>query len=382
MNTSDILSDTEQLVQRELRASAPPRAITRRHALTLWSGDGLGSAVVTATPLLLEARPAVVQLHAGPQGLRDGLRAAALRVRATVPGVALWVGVAWDGWVDEVTPATVERVVERVYLPAARAAYAVGAQLLVINSEAAGKVHPAAARLLAVTAIDRIRGECPLLALGHTAYDHPHYHPEERNNGGRVDRDEEGYPWSAFLGGEAARKAGVAMPRTGPVDLELPQQYAAPAAVDGRQPIAGLGSLQRRIAGSKASYARAAALGWIDRAVPVLSYVQAHHVDARDTAAVGATEPLALWAAPTRLDDDGRRALRVLCAAERGELGETVLIGADARVVTAWMQGRVGAAGDGAWGAKSTTAAAAWLRARGLDGDGRLDGALLTALQR
>lgn len=172
------------------------------------------------------------------------------------------------------------------------------------------------------------------------------------------------------------------MPRTGPVDLELPQRYAAPAKPEnGPQPVAAVGALPRRVASSQASYARAATLGWIDPAVPVRSYVQAHHVDARDTAAVGASQPLALWAAPTRVDDHGRRALRVLCAAERGELAP-MLAGPDAAAVTAWAQGRVGAAGDGQWGARSTAAAAAWLRARGLDGDGRLDAASVVLLQR
>lgn len=375
------LDVAEQALQHELRRSAPPRPLTRRHALTLWSGDGLPRAVDDALPLLLDARPAVVQLHAGPQGLRDHLRSSAARVRATLPDVALWVGVAWDGWVDEVTAATVDRVLERVYLPAARAAAAVGAELLVINSEAAGKVHPAAARLLACKAIDTIRAECPGLLLGHTAYDHPHYHPEERDHGGKIDADEEGYPWSAYLGGAAARAAGVELPKSGAVDIELPQRYAAPAKPEGRpQPMAGIGALPRRVASSQASFARAAALGWIDPAVPVLSYAQAHHVDARDTAAVGATQPLALWAAPTRLDDHGRRALRVLCAAEGGELGAD-LGQTDWPVITAWAQGRVGVAGDGQWGAKSTAAALAWLRERGLDGDGRLGAELLKALQ-
>lgn len=375
------LDVAEAAMQHELRRSAPPRPLTRRHALTLWSGDGLPRAVDDALPLLREARPAVVQLHAGPLGLRDHLPAAARRVRATLPGVALWVGVAWDGWVAEVGAVSVERLLTRIYLPAARAAADAGAELLVINSEAAGKLHPDPARLLACEAIDRIRAECPGLLLGHTAYDHPHYHPEERDHGGKIDPDEEGYPWSAYLGGAAARAAGVQLPATGPVDLELPQRYAAPAKPEGRpQPMAGLGALQRRVASSQASFARAAALGWIDPGVPVLSYVQAHHVRAEDTAAVGATQPLALWAAPTRLDDHGRRALRVLCAAERGELGAD-LGQTDWPVITAWAQGRVGAVGDGQWGAKSTAAALAWLRAKGLDGDGRFGAELLKVLQ-
>jgi len=371
----------EGRLQAQLRRSASPRPITRRHALTLWSGDGLPRAVNDALPLLREARPAVVQLHAGPKGLAADARRCAEQVRAVLPDIALWVGVAWDGWVEQVTKATVDGILERVYLPAARAARDIGADLLVINSEAAGKVHPAAARILAVEAIDHIRAECPGLLLGHTAYDHPHYHPEERDHAGRIDADEEGYPWSAYLGGAVAKAAGVGLPKSGPVDIELPQRYAAPAKPEGKpQPMAGLGALQRRVASSQASYTRAATLGWIDPAVPVRSYVQAHHVDARDTAAVGARELLALWAAPTRLDDDGRQALRVLCAAERGELGAD-LGQTDWPVITAWAQGRVGVVGDGAWGPRSTAAATSWLHARALDGDGRIGAELLAHLQ-
>lgn len=378
------IDDLEHLVQSELRRSAPPwlssaPAIPLRHALTVWGGDGLPLAVANALPLLRETRPGIVQLHAGPQGLAANLRAAARVVRAAVPGVRLWVGVGWDGWVDDATSAgAAARLVERVYLPAARVAAGLGAELLVINSEAAGKLHPTEARRLAVAAIDAVRAECPGLAIGHTAYDHPDYHDEEPGNG-RIDADDTGYPWSAYLGGEAARKAGVLLPATGPVDIELPQRYAAPPKPQGKpQPIAGVGALPARIRSSQASFSRAAALGWIDPAIPVRAYVQSHHVDARDTAAVGAREPLALWAAPTRLDDHGRRALRVLCAAERGELQ----LATDPTVATAWAQGRVGAKGDGQWGTASTAAALAWLRARNLDGDGRLSAELLSLLQR
>lgn len=384
---ADLLEGPVSLIEQHLRASAPPvapRSITARHALTVWGGDGLPSATEQSLPLLRAVRPGVVQLHAGPQGLTSHARRAAADVRAAVPGVRLWVGVAWDGWVDDATSdASAERLVERVYLPAAMVALGLGAELLVINSEAAGKLHPAEARRLACVAIDRIRAECPGLAIGHTAYDHPDYHDEEPGNG-RLDADDTGYPWSAYLGGAAARAtAGVRLPTTGPVDLELPQRYAAPPKPEGKpQPMAIVGALPARIASSKASFERAAKLNWIDPGIPVRAYVQAHHVDARDTAAVGAQEPLALWAAPTRLDADGRRALRVLCAAERGELAAADLAGADAPVVRAWAQGRVRAKGDGAWGPASTAAAATWLRARNLDGDGQLTGELLSLLQR
>ncbi|MDB4927863.1 MAG: hypothetical protein JWM10_347 [Myxococcaceae bacterium] len=135
---------------------------------------------------------------------------------------------------------------------------------------------------------------------------------------------------------QSQRTAGVKLPATGAVDLEL-QRYAAPAKPGGRpQPMAPLGALARRVAASRASFARAGALGWIDAGAAVRSYVQAHHVRAEDTAALGATETIALWAAPTRIDDDGRRALRVICRAERGELAVADLTGGDAATVTVW----------------------------------------------
>lgn len=65
-----------------------------------------------------------------------------------------------------------------------------------------------------------------------------------------------------------------------------------------------------------------------------------------------------MWAAPTRIDYEGRRAIRALCAAERGEPGLVDLAGERSLVVAAWAQGRVGAVGDGAWGPKGTAAAA------------------------
>lgn len=53
----------------------------------------LPSAVEHALPILREARPAVVQLHAGPVALVEQARAASRAVRAALPGVRLWVGV-------------------------------------------------------------------------------------------------------------------------------------------------------------------------------------------------------------------------------------------------------------------------------------------------
>lgn len=391
------LDSAEALVQRHLDSSARTALVARLargtprpaplapgEILTVWASDGLPASVDGVLPLLARIRPAGVQLHAGPQGLAEHLAPSAERVRRAVPGVRLWVGVAWDGWVDDVDAgADVRRIVDRVYLPAARAAHAVGAELFVVNSEAAGKVHPAAARRLGACAIDSVRAECPGLLLGHTAYDHPHYHPEERDDGAKIDADDEGYPWSVYLGAPELREVvpDLVLPETGPVDVELPQRYGAPPKdpVTKKQPMAPPGALLSRVKGSEASFARAAALGWIDPRVPVRPYLQAHHVRAQDTAGVAAGAGLAaLWASPTRLDVEGTAALDVLARGRRGELGAADLA---SPVVVAWAQGRLGLVPDAAWGPLSSAACATWQRAHRLTDSGRLDVATLVSLR-
>lgn len=371
------------LVARLALGTPRPAPLPEGEGVTVWSADGLRTAVDNALPLLRRTRPAIVQLHAGPQGLTEHLASQAALVRAAVPGVRLWVGVAWDGWVDDVAEgADVRRIVERVYLPAARAALALGAELFVINSEAAGKIHPRAARALAVAAIDAIRVECPGLLLAQTAYDHADFHDEEPGNG-LVDGDDEGYPWSAYYGAPELRGAvpGLLLPASGPVDLGLPQVYAAPAKdpLTKRQPMASVGALLSRAKSSAASFARAVAAGWIDPRVPQRPYVQAHHVRAQDTAGHVARARLGcLWAAPTRLDAEGVRALEVLTRGRRGELGAADV--ADP-VVIAWAQGRLGLVPDARWGPLSTRVCAAHQRVHGILDTGTLTAATLVSLR-
>ncbi len=354
--------------------------------LTLWDSRGLPEALASSSALLASALPLAVQLHAGPKGMVDDGQRVADEVRRLVPGVRLVAGLAWDGWIEEYDRATAPRraQIEAVYLRAVKAAHAAGAELLVINSEAKGKTYPRAARLLGARLIDATRATCPGLLLGHTSFDHPHYHPEERGGGGRIDADDEGYPWSVYLGGAAAKAVeGLVLPTTGRVDVALPQVYAAPAAPeDGRErPIAPRGALASRLASHRRSWARAVALGWIDAATPVVPYVQGHHVDARDTAALGAVEPsLAVWAASSRLDAHGAAAVRVLCAAGRRTLRLAGLAGLDLAAGVAWGQARLGLVADGAWGPRSRAACAAWQSAHGLPASGSLDDATLYAL--
>lgn len=363
--------------------------------LTLWHSNGLARALEESRAFLREVRPQVVQLHAGPQNLTTSVARVARSVRELLPGVVLIVGVAWDGWIENYNradPAKAEGRAERqriedTYLAAVKAAYDAGCVMVVINSEAKGKQYPRAARALGAKLIDAIRGACPGMLLAHTAYDHPHYHPEERNHGGHLDADDEGYPWSVYLGGAAARRVeGLVLPSTGRVDVSMEQIYAAPAATEGgHTPMADLGALGRRIASSRSSFARAEALDWIDPTVAHVGYQQMHHIPAAAIAGCNARTPrVAFWASPTRMDAHGRAGVAVLAKARRGEL---TLDGADAltaAAIRAWAQGRLGIDGGtawGTWGPKSRAACAEYQARVGITASGELDAATLTALQ-
>jgi len=142
-------------------------------------------------------------------------------------------------------------------------------------------------------ALGEVQSRWPALAQWHTSYDHPTYHST--------------YPWRAWLG------------EGSPVEVSLPQVYAAPAG----GLMAHRGALPRREAAALASWAVAIRKGWIapdDPSTPVREgvawrpYYQLHHVTALDTIASALAHPLAcFWALRSRSDDEGRLALRVLC---------------------------------------------------------------------
>ena len=353
-------------------------------ALTLWSGQGLPHALDASRTVLAAVQPQMVQLHAGPQGLLDHVAPIAAAVRRLVPGVALLVGVAWDGWIENYARETARKQVEieALYLRAVMAAHRAGALLVVINSEAAGKQYPEAARLFGARMIDTIRANCPGLLLGHTAYDHPHFHPEERNHGAAIDADDEGYPWSVYYGGDRARGVeGLVLPASGPVDVAMEQVYAAPAkGADGVVPMADAGALERRMRSSAASFRRAESLGWIDPTVPHLPYWQIHHVPRVSIAGQGALVPrVACWASPTRLDGDGLAGAQVLARAAARRLTLQTDEGLR-RPTVAWAQARLGVTIDGVDGPKTRAAVARAQVELGLASTGDLTDETLVAL--
>lgn len=261
-------------------------------ALTLWHGSGLRDAWSGAEALLRDSRPQIVQLHAGPEELRLHAAEVAGHVRAALPGVRLWLGVGMDGFPRRLGLGRERLVAEAVGI--ARLARDLRAEHLVLDAEAAWKSDDPEEReretALASGVVEAIARDVPEVVLGHTAYDQPGLHGS--------------YAWRAWLGGPGVR-------------YTWPQVYAA----TGGETMAHRGALPRRERASLESYAAAvrklgvrpdvadsdpASLEW-------RPYVQLHGVPYPDTISLGVKYRLcAGWAAPSRLDDDGRTAVRAL----------------------------------------------------------------------
>jgi len=332
--------------------------------LTLYSNDGPRSALLSAMDDLLAIRPQAVQIHGGPHALVADLRMISARLRSMLPGVSLWVGVQWDGWISNYAAARTDReraAVVKVYVDVARIAQDCGVEAIVWDCEGKAEAMPAAARALERACVAQTRLACPSLRQALTTFDQPGYHSA--------------FPWSGWL--------GAPLTDSSPVDFWLPQVYASPG--DGT--MAGAGALTKRLAAHRTSTARCKALGWIRTDAPEVLYLQGHHVPRVQTAFHGAREGFVfVWAAPKktatvdgRLDGDGFEACRVLAEVARVQ---PVLGGLDASAVAAWCQGALSklgllaGEGDGVFGAKSLAAA------RGLGWVGSSPDAALVTLLR
>lgn len=268
-------------------------------ALTLWHAGGLRPALSGARELLAQAQPDVVQIHAGPTMLAQDARYVATAVRLIVPRARIWIGVGCDGWLrgyhagEHGRPRAIEKI-----LSAADLASSMDAEAVVWNAESFWKTHPDDSAEIAAEIVRVCAIRYPGLAQGHTAYDHPTYHST--------------YPWRAWLGPDS------------PVSFALPQVYAAPGGGDHVQ--AHRGALAKREAASLRSWQVAVRKGWIrpdvtpDTADDLdwYPYVQAHSVPAVDTVRLAMAHPVvAFWAAPSRIDAEGRLAVLTTCALRR-----------------------------------------------------------------
>lgn len=273
----------------QVRATGP--------ALTLYDGGSIERAWSGGGDrLVAETRPPVVQLHAWP-GPRTARVATA--VRAASPSSALWIGAGVDGVARRVASGSwsVARGVATL-VGIARDAAALGASVLVWNAEGGWKAPSGPVRdRLAETVRDALLAvqlACPTLAQAFTSFDHPSFHAT--------------FPWKAWLGPGS------------PVTAAFAQVYAGAGGVQAHR-----GALPAREARALASWGAAVRASWIRPDVPEgqpgddqdcdwRPYLQLHHVPATDTVQEALSHPVAaLWAAPTRHDPEGLRALRVLC---------------------------------------------------------------------
>jgi hypothetical protein len=272
-------------------------------ALTLWHGAGLAAAVsdARAVSLLREARPEIVQLHSAPTGYKRWGAGAVRTVREALPGARLWFGVGCDGWARDVASnkRSVAEVVA-VFIDVAKRAVDAGAELIVWNAEGAYKDPRVVSSGLARAIVATCAARFPALPQGHTAYDHPTYHS--------------GYDWRGWLGPGS------------PVVLALPQVYAAgDTEAAGYKPHVR-GRLPAREARALASWKTAVRNGWIKPDVEPdvpddldwRPYLQIHHVSVADTVrALCQYDVAAAWAAPTRMDAEGRLSVVAACEMRR-----------------------------------------------------------------
>ncbi len=316
-----------------------PRALEPGVATYLWTGQGLRHAWDCARETLLRLRPDVVVLH-GPPSSITGPHFAPLvaRVRAALPEARLWIGVGGDGWASEWRAGSVGT--SQVLAPlvaCAKAAHAVGAELVAWDFEAAWKVDPARDKRtrpelvsLARTAVVQGGAAAPDAVHAVTTYDHPSLHGA--------------FPWAAVL-------------TDTPVSVYLPQVYAD----DGSPDRGELPARVRRASVSQRAAERAGLLppdvtpdvpGDVDR-VPL---VQLHGQHTGDLVAMVAETPLiGGWALPLagqggRSDESGVRALELALRIRRESIPGP-------GAVATWQLAH-GLAGDGVVGPKTLAALA------------------------
>lgn len=245
--------------------------------VTLWSGSDLNAAWALGQAALESIRPHAVQLHGSPSLLKSQAPALAEKVRATLPGVRIWLGVAGDAG-QTLVPAGKLSVdaLHRRRVEVAATARACGADTIVLNTEAAWRRN--ATGFTAVDAGRWVRdlraAVAPGVAVEHTSY---------------VSRFRD-YPWSAFLGPELCTRT-------------WPQAYWA--------------------AGGTAKWMRTTIWRryWetnVPGNVAVAPYLQMHGTRCSDTTwFADQFADVTFWAVPARSDAAGVLAARALAEVER-----------------------------------------------------------------
>lgn len=310
--------------------------------LTIWSSAGISDAWARSVDFLRSNPLPQFELHSWPDSTDDE------RVvrEAHALGSVVSFGVGMDGFAREVKRGTLilptVKKVRRLY----DRAHAMGAVEFDMDPEGWFKTKPATverARIedfIRALQLELAEGVAKTgLKVGLTTYDQPGLHASD-------------YPWKPFLG----RLEDPAIKP--PITTFWPQVYAGVNGV-----MANTDSLDRREERSLASIAAMVRLNRIREDIPdtapggdpdtdldVYPYFQGHHVPAISTvreALEGQHKHLKVWASPTRLDDQGKLAVRCLSWLwKHGFWGKSVLYVQKALNVTA----------DGKFGPRSFSA--------------------------
>lgn len=307
----------------QTQPAARPDYVLQGQTVTLWDSDGLHAAVTSPKTLaLLHAVPFDgVKLHSGPSGHlrawsredpRPTLVVAIERVREILPHAEIHVGVGIDSIARGVLANTLapddagDKLIE-----IAGIADAHGAVSIEYDAEAEWK-HPESGRRdlylrRACGFIAKIRDLYPALLQGLTTYDHPLYHPEDRNP--HSPNDLGVFPWSAFCS-------------EGGVDYVTFQVYAGDGD-DDPQTFTSTKGAMARLKRHEEQVRAASARGWIRPELApggkgCLTYVQAHSVSTAGSVYLALHRGYASWwACPARLDARGVKAMQMAVALQR-----------------------------------------------------------------
>lgn len=250
-------------------------------AITLWHIADWQRAV----DALAQIQPDAIQLHADPYTLREKGPVVKDKLISALGHTApkeWWVGLAGD-----VGKGLAGRKLEELRALGCGAVNSIKATRVVLNCEAAWKQNAPGFQAHDAERFVDIAREASI-GVGSkvyvTSFDCPGYHSA--------------FPWRGF----------------DTADGWLPQIYAAPSkgnpAPDSKQGRA-------RLKLHQAKWEQATRSGLLKRR-PVVGYVQAHHVVARETMwLLDAHEEACMWAFPERVDAEGLRAARAFTALER-----------------------------------------------------------------
>jgi hypothetical protein len=270
--------------------------------VTLWSGSGLRAAWAKGRAHLEMVRPHVVQLHGAPSLLKEQAPAIADQVRAALPGVRIWLGVAGDAGHTDVRAGKLSvDELHRRRVAVAETLRACGADRPLLNCEENWKrgIRPPQGGFddaAATRWVRDLQAALPGVPIEHSAYAAVAGHTA--------------YAWGGFLGpGLCARSW-----------WQLYEIHSVKGA------IAALDRHRKSVAAERLH-------GLIGPQCVAAPYLQAHHGTKRDRES-GAmvpygTHPLAasvmadafndvtFWAAGERMDDDGAALARALVEIER-----------------------------------------------------------------